>query len=217
MYLEIFPKNIKKHTHTMFLLHGYSCTAKSMKYYAYNINKRLPPNIRIKYICPQAPTRYIFCYSEKEPAWYNYYTDFCYKEEEINYTDVNNMTNELKKYIDIEAEKLDGDYKKIFIAGNSQGACQAIHLGLSIKQNIGGILSFRGHMLSKTPLDNKQFIWASHGEQDDAIGYEVAKKSYDVLDKKGYTIHFHKDKYMDHYEHNEKEFDSCCNWLKLRF
>ena len=210
----------KQHTHTMFILHGYSCTARSMRYYTSNMNKRINKgqpkgNIGIKYIAPQAPKRRVSCYSETVPCWYNYFTDYCDKEEIIDYSHVMNMTNVVKKMIDIEVnENLNGDYSKVFVAGNSQGACQALDIALSITKKIGGVISFRGHTLSNTPTINNQNVWASHGELDDAIGFSVAEDSYNKLSNEGFNVTFHKDKDLDHYTHSSKEFDSVSNWIR---
>jgi predicted esterase len=211
-YLVI--ESTKKHTHTMFLLPGYSCSMRSMKYYTRNINKRLSDTIGIKFIIPQAPRRNVTCYQERAYCWYNYFTDYCDKEEIINYEHVLKMTKTLKGMVETEAkENLANDYSKIFIAGNSQGACQALHLALSISRKLGGVVSFRGHVISNTSVENKQPVWASHGEKDDAIGYKVATKGYDNLKDNGYNVAFHSEKDLDHYEHSNKEFDSCGEWI----
>jgi len=214
-----FQKNIEYHTHTIILLHGYSCTAQSMRSYAVNINKRLPTNIGIKYVCLQAPKRYIDCYDEKKYAWYNYFTDYCDKEEEIDLEHVKEMIQKIKEITEKETKLLNNDYSKIFIAGNSQGACQAIATGLSIEKKLGGILSFRGHYITDLPVKNKQDIWVSHGEKDDTIGFDVAKNSFDILKNRGCQVTTNYQKYLDHNDYSSYEFNFCVKWLipRLKF
>jgi len=216
MDIKVYNEN-KHNTHVMFLLHGYSCDAESMEHYADMFMKQLPNDINMKFICPEAPIRNVSCYSERVQSWYNYYTDYCYREEKINYVHCKNITEKLKDMVNEEAEKLLFDYSKIYIVGESQGACQALDLGMSISQKLGGILSFRGHLLRQTPILNRQKIWASHGKLDDAIGFKVARNSYDKLINNDYDFYFHKEKDLDHYEYSEKEIKSCISWIKINF
>jgi predicted esterase len=210
---NIYNEN-EHNTHVMFLLHGYSCDADSMKHYIDMFKERLPNSFNMKFICPEAPVRNVSCYSEKAPAWYNYYTDLCYKEERINYNHSRKITEKLKDRVDREAKKLSNNYNHIYILGESQGACQALDLGLSIPQKLGGIMSFRGHLLRQTPLKNKQTIWSSHGKLDDAIGFGVAQNSYKKLINNDYDFYFHHENVLDHYEYSEKEIKSCIYWIK---
>lgn len=213
--IVINPK--KRHTHTMLLLHGYSCTARSMTYYTRHINKYIPNNIGMKFILPQAPKRYISCYDENESAWYDYYTDHCDKEEEIEHKHVDQMDKSLQKIIKKEVkENLNNDYSKIFVGGNSQGACQGLSAALSMSEKLGGIISFRGHVISNRKPLHKQDIWASHGEKDDTISYNVAKDSYQNLVDEDFDLFFHSEKNLDHCEHSNKEFESCGKWLNKK-
>ena len=213
----IFPINEKDNTHTMFLLHGYSCNSETMEHYIKFFSENLPKKIKMKYILIDAPDRNIYCYKENVPAWYNYYTDHCFKEERINYQHTREMSEQIARLINLEAGKIHNNYRNIYLLGESQGACQAIDTGLSMKPKLGGIMSFRGHLISKTPLIHKQKIWASHGMQDEDIGFCVANESYKKLKKNEYDFQFYKDPELDHYEYSNDEFKSCLAWIKLNF
>ena len=78
---------------------------------------------------------------------------------------------------------------KVFIGGFSQGAALSLFTGLSSSQEISGIISLSGY-LPKTinQLGPKETpIIAIHGEGDDIIGIEIAKKSYtEIQELKGF-------------------------------
>ena len=69
---------------------------------------------------------------------------------------------------------------KVFIGGFSQGAALSLFTGLSSKQAISGIISLSGYLPKNiNQLDPKETpIIAIHGEGDDIIGIDIAKKSY---------------------------------------
>ena len=208
MLTEIIKPN--KHIYTMFMLHGFSQRANSMKHYINCLDVDIRRNT--KFILLQAPKRYINCYERNYYSWYNYFTSYCDKEEIINYSQVIKNTNNIKKEINKEAEILDSDYSKIFILGNSQGGCQALHTALSISKKLGGVVSFRGHVITNTSMDNPQNIFASHGKKDDTIGFNVAKKSYSTLTNHSLTLHTEKN--LNHTDYSNNEINSFNKWIK---
>jgi len=198
-----------KHIFTMFVLHGFSEKTGNMKYFINNMDRHIRRNT--KFIMLQAPKRYINCYEREYYSWYNYFTSYCDKEEIINYSDVIKNTSRIKKKIDREASILNNDYSKIFIMGSSQGACQSLHTALSISKKLGGVIAFRGHVITNTPLNNSQHIFASHGKKDDTIGFNVAKSSYDKLNK--HNITFHIEDKLDHFDESKQEIKAFNKWL----
>jgi len=69
---------------------------------------------------------------------------------------------------------------KVFIGGFSQGAALSLFTGLSSEQAISGIISLSGYLPKNiNQLGPKETpIIAIHGEGDDIIGIDIAKKSY---------------------------------------
>ena len=61
---------------------------------------------------------------------------------------------------------------KVFLVGYSQGCCQMLDAGLTYPKKLGGLIGFKGHILSYTHKYNiyDQSIWVTHGKKDDAIG-----------------------------------------------
>ena len=202
-------------SHTIVMLHGYGGNINSMCYYINYLNNNLEKHFNIKYIVPQAPHRKISCYNASNNAsnnaWYDYFTDYCNKEENINNDHVETMDDKLKTIMDREVD----DYSKVYLLGYSQGACQALYTGISFPETLGGIMSFRGHIITNTPNEINQHIWAYHGKQDDIIGFNVAEKSYKKY-AKHLSIDFHRDEKLDHCKNSRKEMNSCLDWLTVR-
>jgi len=74
-----------------------------------------------------------------------------FEEEEIDFKELIKTSSKIKKIIFEEVYyKLHRDYSKIFIGGFSEGACLAYHIGLTLKNIVGGIVSFCGIPLKKT-------------------------------------------------------------------
>jgi len=198
-------------SHTIVMLHGYSGNINSMCYYINYLNNNLEKHFNIKYIVPQAPHREISCYNTSDNAWYDYFTDICIKEETINHDHVETIADKLKTIMESEVD----DYSKVYLLGYSQGACQALYTGISFPKTLGGIMSFRGHIITNTPIEKNQHIWAYHGKQDDTIGYSVAEKSYKKY-AKHLSIDFQHDEKLDHCKNSRKEMNSCLDWLTIR-
>ena len=74
---------------------------------------------------------------------------------------------------------------KVFLGGFSQGAALSLFTGLSSKLNINGIIALSGYLPKNinysTPKDLP--IIAIHGEGDDIIHIDIAKKSYIEIQK----------------------------------
>ena len=176
--------------YSLIFLHGFSMEPEDMIYYTKKINKILPNDIKFNYIYPKAYKKRMTFNNKIDRAWYNYYTSYITKEEEINYNDLIKTRKRIHKLIDKESLKYNNDTTKIFIAGYSQGCCSALDIGLSYSKKLGGIIGFKGHIINYTFKDIKTYqnIWVTHGKKDDTIAYKVAKESYDKIPKKYITF-----------------------------
>lgn len=179
------------YTHSFIILHGFTMTSEDMEYLKNKISNILPKKINVNYILPQAPKRKITIYNEEETAWFDYYTENVYTEEKISIDDLKESRLYIHSLIDEEISKLN-DPGKVFLVGYSQGCCQMLDAGLTYPKKLGGLIGFKGHILSYTHKYNiyDQSIWVTHGKKDDAIGYELAKTSYDEYKKVNKDIKF---------------------------
>ena len=74
---------------------------------------------------------------------------------------------------------------KVFLGGFSQGAALSLFTGLSSNLQISGIIALSGYLPKniKHSAPKDPPIIAIHGEEDDIIGIDIAKKSYLELQK----------------------------------
>lgn len=182
----------KKYTHSLIFLHGFTMTGKEMKTFTKLITKFLPIHINFKIILPNASLRKITIYNgDIERAWYDYYTERVYEEEEINEKHLEESSERIHQLILKEIE-YHGDSQKVFIGGYSQGCCQALYSSLTFPYKLGGVICFKGHIPSytKTKQNYLQDIWACHGSADESIGYKLSELIYKDYMKSGYKINF---------------------------
>lgn len=144
-----------------------------------------------KYIVLNPPFRKVTIYNNKRyRTWYDYYTNYCNKEECINTDQLKESRNKLHDLIKKESKLV--NTKNIYLIGYSQGACMALDAGLTYEKKLGGIIGIKGHIPSKTfeDLQCRQNILVSHGKKDKTIGFNVAEKSYKRINKQKYNITF---------------------------
>lgn len=172
-----------KYTHTIIFLHGLSMKSHDMIYYCNKFKKSFP-QYNFKFVVPRAPKRSSIFYKSKTNSWYEYLTPDCDKEAEINEEQLLQMREKIHKLLDKEINYI-GNPSKVFVSGMSQGCCLAIDVGITYHQKFGGIIGFKGHVMSRSLKDfsKKQEIWVCHGENDKTIFYNFAKKSYMKLKK----------------------------------
>ena len=156
----------------------------------------------MKVILPTAPLSSVTLNNDQEMrSWFNI-KNFK-SEEDISKEEFLNNSNRIINIINREAENLNGDYKRIFIGGFSQGACIALNIGLNFEKELGGIIVFSGILFPFCTKNIKEEklnipIYIGHGINDDIISFKLAKMSYEYLTTKGYknlSIH---DFYMGH-------------------
>ena len=211
---------MKKYTHTLIFLHGFTMSPKDNKYFTDKILRLFPKDMKVRVFHPKAPLRMISCYKRNiYTAWFDYYTKYHYKKECINEELLKNIRKRLHRIID-KAVDYHGDSKKVFVAGYSQGSSMAMDMGITYPKKLGGIIGFKGDIPNVTDEDKyKQSIWACHGKKDDTIGFDVAKESYDKYKKKyKYDLTFLEQKNANHNENSGvlEEMRSLKEWLNKR-
>jgi len=161
------------------ILPGFTMDNKGMESLVTKLKVYYP---KAKYIIINPPIRKITIYKQKKyRAWYDYYTNYCDKEDCINNDQLLKSRKRIQDRILKESKHI--DLKNIFLIGYSQGACMATDAGLTFTKKIGGIISIKGHIPKKTfeyPL-HKQKLLASNGIADKTVGYNFATKSYHKL------------------------------------
>ena len=209
---------MKKYTHTLIFLHGFTMSPNDNKYFTDKILKLFPKQMKVRVLNPKAPLRKITCYKKDTyTAWFDYYTNLNDKKEKINENQLKLIRKRLHKINDKEVE-YHGNPKNIFIGGYSQGCSMAMDLGITYPNILGGIIGFKGDIPNITDEDRyKQLIWCCHGKKDDIIGFNVAKESYDKYKNEyNYDITFLEQKNANHNENSGilEELRSLRVWLQ---
>jgi phospholipase/carboxylesterase len=96
----------------------------------------------------------------------------------------------------IEREKNRGiAYKKIVLAGFSQGCAMSLQVGLRYPHALAGIMALSGYLplatslpLERSEANSKTPIFMAHGAWDAVVIPERAEASVDTLEKLGYQV-----------------------------
>ena len=146
--------------------------------------------------------------------WFDVYKPGFHDKNYYNFADVALSSNRIIKIIKNEAKKVGGDFSKIFIGGFSQGACMALYMGLGTSFQLGGIIACSGFLFPQMEINEEKKdvkIFIGHGTDDNVIGYNVAKNSYDKI--LGYNnVIFKSYQHMGH-TIDELEFDEIKKFL----
>lgn len=169
-------------------LHGFGCSGASCaKVWAPKLK-----DVAARLVFLNAPNRTISCYPEKqvERAWHDYFTDHGGEgnapdvEEVIDVKQLLGVREQIHAILRAEADKYhDGDLRKVALVGESQGACTALDVALTMDAPLAGVWSSYGQLYTSTPVDNHAIlhelpIFAFHGACDNVIAASLALKSY---------------------------------------
>ena len=116
--------------------------------------------------------------------WFDMYKAGFRNKADYNFEDVITNSNRIIKIIKNEAKKIKNDFSKIYIGGFSQGACMAFYMGLATCFKLGGVIACSGFLFPQMEIneDNKDVkIFIGHGTDDEVIGYNIAKNSFERI------------------------------------
>jgi predicted esterase len=136
----------------------------------------------IEFILPNAPLRPISMNQGFEMrGWFDI------KSLTFQYQDDQGLKESMEYLEDIIKKRraLCNSNFKVFLGGFSQGAALSLFTGLSSNLQISGIIALSGYLPKniKHSAPKDPPIIAIHGEEDDIIGIDIAKKSYLELQK----------------------------------
>ena len=145
-----------KYNYVLIFLHGLFETPQSIVGKFDRSDNPLSSSFKI--ILPAAPVQKCSpAGGKKINSWFDVYrsapTKIPLKEEEMNLKQYDESSQKIKNLINQEASKLNGDYKRIFVGGFSQGACLTYDIGLSFNHLIGGIFALCGIPFQHTKIN----------------------------------------------------------------
>jgi len=160
----------------------------------------LPDNLPVRFIFPHALSipvtlngGYIM------PAWYDIKQNDLKQNDlgiEHDQTGILNSARDIQRLI--EQEEMRGiAASRIILAGFSQGAAMALHVGLRQSEALAGIMALSGYLL--LPEQTGQFSPASiatpvlmaHGVHDPVVPFSLGDKARRTLASLGYAIQWH--------------------------
>ncbi len=151
----------------------------------------------LRFVFPQAPLRPVTInQGMRMPAWYDIlsFDNPPLREKE---EDVRSAASELVALI--EREHARGvAHENIVLAGFSQGAAMALHVGVRAEQRLAGILALSGYLLLPQRLDaerqlvNQQTpILGCHGRYDPVVPLSLGRAGFEQLKGAGHPTAFH--------------------------
>ena len=156
----------------------------------------LPGRLAVRFVFPHAPSMpvslnggYIM------PAWY----DVRHTDLGIEHDGPGIARSARQIRLLIEQEQMRGvAANRIIVAGFSQGAAMAIHVGLTHPERLAGIIALSGYLLQQERLESARSqanqgtpIFMAHGVNDEVVPFPLGEKAQRTLTSWGYDVQWH--------------------------
>ena len=143
--------------------------------------------VPVRFVFPHAPIRPVTInQGMRMRAWYDIFQFGGGPEDEAGIRDSQKIVENL-----IEAEK----GKKIVLAGFSQGGAIVLQTALRHGKPLAGVLALSTYLPLHTTIDKEALqesknvpIFMAHGQYDDIIPIDRARRSRELLEKLGYSV-----------------------------
>jgi len=175
----------------------------------------IPPDLPVRFVFPHAPSMpvtlnggYIM------PAWYDIkQTDLGIEHDRKGITDSARSIQML-----IDREMMQGvKADRIILAGFSQGAAMALHVGLRQEKPLAGIMALSGYLL--LPKETENFtsagkatpVFMAHGINDPVVNFALGDASHRKLEAAGCAVAWHT--YPMEHQVCSQEIKQIGNWI----
>jgi phospholipase/carboxylesterase len=147
----------------------------------------------IRFVFPSAPSMPVTVNGGYVmPAWYDITGRDSNDREDID--GIHKSARVISELIEREASR-GVAYRKIVLAGFSQGCAMSLQVGLRFPHALAGIMALSGYLplakslvLESSQANSKTPIFMAHGVWDAVITPERAEASADALEKLGYPV-----------------------------
>ncbi len=180
----------------------------------------VPPDLPLRFIFPQAPTRPITINGgHVMPGWY----DISMAELERKADESGIRTSQFAIDALIEREISRGiDSDSIVLAGFSQGGAIALQCALRSKHQLGGVMALSTYLTLADSLGAERTlanagipILMAHGTQDPVVPLSLARTSKATLTSHGYQVEWRE--YPMQHAVSGPEIEDIADWLEKRF
>lgn len=150
---------------------------------------QLPPKKAVRFIFPHAPSIPVTINANmKMPAWYDI-TEMNI-ERTVDEQALKNSAQEVIKFVE-QQNQLGIDYKRIIIAGFSQGGAVAYQAALSYQQQLGGLMALSTYFATANSCTIRQQtalpIAIYHGSHDPVVPEVLGQQAQRTLSAAGFT------------------------------
>ena len=153
---------------------------------------RLPAAKPVRFIFPNAPQRPVTINGGmRMPAWYDILQMGGGKEDEAG---IRESQVSIEKLMSREVSK-GIPFRKIFLAGFSQGGAIVLQTALRQRERLGGVLALSTYLplggtlaAEREPMNQDVPIFMAHGQYDPMIALARAAQSRDALLSLGYAV-----------------------------
>lgn len=150
----------------------------------------------IRFILPHAPERAVTLnQGYVMPAWYDLFG--LTADAKADEDGINASANYVKELIQQEVKR-GIETSRIILAGFSQGGAVVLHTATRHSEPLGGVMALSTYLPLADQLPeqaskaNQSIPWLmAHGQDDEVITPEIAKRSYDLLKQNGFDVVFH--------------------------
>tara|TARA_Y100001936_G_scaffold214998_1_gene225091 strand:- start:401 stop:1051 length:651 start_codon:yes stop_codon:yes gene_type:complete len=190
----IKPKNDKKITNAIILLHGYGGDGKDISMLTMNWKRHLPNTI---FICPNG--------HEPCPINPSGFQWFDLTKDDPQYILEQSLKAEekLKKFIFEVKNEFNLKNDKICLSGFSQGCMMVLNLGLTSDEEYNCVIGFSGKIINKENLELRKKVSTSilllHGDSDAVVSPSSLLEAKDFLIRNNVDIETHLIKNCDHH------------------
>ena len=173
-------------------------------------------NLRV--VCPHAPVRPVTLNNGwKMRAWYDIAgVDLSDRQDRPG---ADASAQEMEKLL--AAEKANGFAAgQIYLAGFSQGAAMALHVGLRHGEPLAGVIALSGYLLFADALaaegkNRDTPIFQAHGGVDMVVLPQWGRMTRDILTENGYAVEYREYPMLSH-EISNQELEDLNHWLTAR-
>jgi phospholipase/carboxylesterase len=199
----------------MIALHGLATSPADVERFSANANANRFPLRGVRWIFPKAPTRRITLLGGRSAlAWYDIraWDRSCMDEDGIEAAcaTVSDLISSQRKR-GVPAQR-------IVLAGFSQGGVIALHAGLRLRGDIGGIVALSAALPfpQATPAAQPDSppVFLGHGLLDTVVPFWMGLETARLLLSKGYRVHWRK--YTIGHTLDERELSDIARWLDER-
>ncbi|MGF1605035.1 MAG: alpha/beta hydrolase [Rhodothalassiaceae bacterium] len=178
---EIVPARV---THLVVLLHGYGSNGADLNTLARQINGQFPTTA---FLSPNAPEP-----CPGNPAGFQWFGLTRISPEERD-TGVYQAAPKLNEWLDRCLDRFQLDLHKLILAGFSQGAMMALHVGL--RRPCAGILGFSGSLAApgklRDELHARPPVCLIHGSHDEVLPFPLMYEAKGALEANQVEVSVH--------------------------